>query len=331
MPTLLTNPRMHPALRARIVQSLHSDARSRAGGQSPLQGARMIRIILFFGVVGLSLALFVSFKKSRKEFRETRSSILARYRSETEHFDADYAKRLDTIDDFLRDIPETYEGDLVDESVKGTSSRLMALLDDPFVAVRGPLNAFKKESARRSTWRDGGPGPFVRCFLMPPDDVKESSLLRHLGKIYEPSAFQARFVNLDDAFKGQAFVESDFEKRLRSASLMRELTGLEATLDTAPLAEARAFSTVRMFVYVLDEPKIPGVASDFDGEAEHFMRVGVVDSRSGRPLFRARRRVDPDWISEKSRLSYSRQLDSCRLAYDLRAELDGRPGAAPER
>src|SRR5690606_27045095 len=135
---------------------------------------------------------------------------------------------------------EKYEGDLVEESVKGSSSRLTALLDDPFVAVRGPLNDFKKESARRSTWRDGGPGPFVRCFLIPPDDVKESSLLRHLGKIYEPSAFRGQFVNLDDAFKGQIFVESDFERRLRSASLMRELTGLEATLDTAPLAAARA-------------------------------------------------------------------------------------------
>ncbi len=323
MPTLLTTSRMSPELRARIAQSLHSDARSRAGGQSPLRGARLLRIMIFVGVLGLAVGLFVSFKTSRKEFHEAHASLLARYRHETAFFDRDYSKRLALIDEFLRESPENYPGDTADPNITQSASRLTDLLSGPIVAVRGPLGSFNKESARRSTFGDGGPDSLVRCLLTPPEDIKESTILRHLGTIYEPKTFRDRFVNLDDAFKGRSFVESDFEARLRAASLMRELAGLEATLDTAPLAAARTFSEARMLVYVFDEPKPRGVPSDFDGEAEHFVRVGVLDLSSGREIYRVRRRVDPDWISAKSRLAYSRQLDSCRLAYELRAELDG--------
>jgi hypothetical protein len=127
-------------------------------------------------------------------------------------------------------------------------------------------------------------------------------------------------VNLDDAFRGVAFVDSDFEGAVRKATLMRDLSSLEVALDTAPLKAGKSFAHVRYFVYVLDEPKPLGALSDFDGEAEHFMRVEVVDLESNEALYRTRRRVDPDWISEKSRLAYSRQLDSCRLAFELRAE-----------
>jgi hypothetical protein len=72
---------------------------------------------------------------------------------------------------------------------------------------------------------------------------------------------------------------------------------------------------------VLDEPKAPSLASDFDGEAEHHLIAGMLDLKTGDHVFRLRRLVSPEWISEKSRLSYSRELDSCRLAHEIRAEL----------
>lgn len=322
MPTLLTTPRMSPELRARIQESLHSDARSRAGGQSRAQGARLLRILIAFGVLFVCVALFVTFKKSRAEFARAHAALLTRYERETSVFDDSYKKRLGAIDTRLRDVPEKYPGDFIDTSIQGDASKLVALLSEPFVYVRGPLGGFRRASERRSTSKDGGPGAFIRCLLMPPSEIKESALLRHLGKVYEPSAFRGRFVNVDDAFKGAAFVDSDFRDRLRSSTLKRELTGLEATLDTAPLEGAKSFAQVKHFVYVLDEPKTQGVPSDFDGEAEHLMRVEVVDLEKDKTLYRARRRVDPDWISQKSRLSYSRQLDSCRLAFELRAEID---------
>lgn len=333
MPTLLTTRRMSPELRSRIAQSLHSDARSRAGGQSPIQGARFIRILIALGVACLSASLFITFKKSREDFARTRAALVARYEEESKHLDAGYGKRLGTIDALLRDVPEEYPGDFIHPSI-ASSSHLDALLKTPFVYVRGPLLGFRRKTDRRNTWKDGGPGAFIRCYLMPPSDFKESHLLRHLGKVYQPSAFIDRFVNLDDAFEGHSFVESDFETRLRTSRHMRELSSLEAALDTAHLEAKRAFGPVTRFVYVLDEPKSQGVPSDFDGEAEHFMRVEVFDLEKNQPLYRVRRRVDPDWISEKSRLSYSRQLDSCRLAFELRAELDGvkrqTPGSPPQ-
>lgn len=324
MPTLLTTPRMSPELRARILESLHTDARSRAGGQSQVQGARLIRILIVLGVLCLGIALFVTFKKSRAEFARAHAAFLTRYERETAVFDGEYKKRLSLIDALLRDVPEKYPGDFVDPSLRSSASELDKLLGEPFVYVRGPLLGFRRQAERRSTWKDGGPGAFIRCYLLPPGDIKESTLLRHLGKVYEPSAFRGRFVNVDNAFRALSFVDSDFEERLRKSTLMRDLTGLEASLDTAHLEGGASFERVRYFVYVLDEPKSQGVPSDFDGEAEHFLRVEVFDLEKNQPLYRARRRVDPDWISEKSRLSYSRQLDSCRLAFELRAEWDAK-------
>lgn len=275
--------------------------------------------MIALGVMCLSVALFISFKKSRAEFARSQAALTDRYERETVFFDKSYEKRLMLIETLLRDVPESYPGDFIDPSIS-ESSALTKRLAAPFVYVRGPLLGFRRQADRRNTWKDGGPGPFIRCYLMPPRDIKESTLLRHLGEVYQPHAFRDRFVNVDDAFKGHEFVQSNFKTRLQNATHMRELSSLTADLDTAKLRDARAFAPVTTFVYVLDEPKPQGVPSDFDGEAEHFMRIEAVDLEKSQVLYRVRRRVDPEWISEKSRLAYSRQLDSCRLAYELRAE-----------
>lgn len=274
--------------------------------------------------MSLATLLAITYRESRAEFRGQQARLTERFEREVAPFDASYRLRLERVEKILQSADAPYAGDALAPSLR-KKGQLDAVLEGPLVYVRGPLRGFRRASERRSTWGTEGPDGFIRCVIQPPPDAKESTLLRHLGEIYRPQAFRDRFVNLDPAFAALDFIDSPFRERLRTASLMRDLKSLGVRLDEAKLGPPARFGRVRVFVYVFDEPKVVGTASDFDGEAEHYMRVGIIDLDNGEHLLRVRRLVSPEWISEKSRLMYSRQLDSCRLAHELREELV-RPG-----
>lgn len=321
MPSFLVSNRMPPALRARVLQSLSGDARSRAGGKRPLAGSRQLRLLVALGVVVLSVALLLTYRKSRADFETQKTALILEYKRQTRPFDTDFRLRVERVDEFLKAAHEEYQGDHIADSFRRNLARLDEALRGPLVYVRGPLDGFRALAERRSTWEDAGPDAFIRCLIHPPSGVEEKTLLRHLGKIYEPRAFAERFVNLDAAFAAQAFVDSEFLADLEATSFLREVKTMERKLRGERLSEAWGFASVATLGYLLDEPKAPGVASDFDGEAVHFVRLGVIDLKSGVTLLRMRRKVSPEWISEKSRLMYSRELDSCRLAFEVRQEI----------
>lgn len=320
---------MSPELRARIVQSLKSDARSRAGGASSVRGSRLFRLSVFLVSVVVAGVLTVTFRQSRQEFRVAKAALLSKYRKESAPFDADFEKRLSRIDALLETAHEKYPGDHLSPPLRTRGvSYLDEVLSQPLVYVRGPTRGFQKQRERRSVWAEGGPDAFVRCLIEPPKDIEESTLLQHLGHVYQPRVLSDRFVNVDLAHRGVEFVGSSFSNELRSAKFLRNVESLARRLEHAELREAAVFSNVRYFTYVLDEPKAMGVASDFDGEAEHHVRTGILDLQTGEHVLRLRRLVSPEWISEKSRLAYSRELDSCRLAHEIRTEL--RPPSRPK-
>jgi hypothetical protein len=322
MPSFFTNNRMPPALRARVLASLGSDARSRAGGGSAVTGSRLTRLLVAVGVAALATTLFFTYRKSRADFETEKNALVLEYERQTRPFDDEFLQRVDRVDQFLKTAHEEYQGDHIAPFFRGERARLEEILQRPMVFIRGPLRGFRSISERRSTWEEGGPDAFIRCLILPPSDIEEKTLLRHLGEIYQPRAFAGRFVNLDAAFRAQAVVRSSFASDLQSAAYLREVQTLSRKLRGERLHEGVSFASVDTLGYLLDEPKAAGTPSDFDGEATHFVRLGIVDLRSGVTLLRFRRQVSPEWISEKSRLMYSRQLDSCRLAFEVRRELD---------
>lgn len=320
MPSLLTNERMSPELRARILQSLKGDARSRAGGSRVRHDGRIFRLCVFAGLVLAACALTITFRKSRAEFRAAHAELSGDYQASAQIFSSDYRARLARFEAFFGEAKEPYAGDFLAPRLKqGGVQALDELLAAPLVAVRGASLDWAR--GRRSSWEEGGPDSLVRCLIEPPADIQESTLLRHLGHIYQPKLFADRFVNPERALAGVKFVGSDFEADLKAASLMTEVQSLRRRLRQAELEAAAPFAEVQYLFYAMDEPKFPGAVSDFDGEAEHFIQLGLLDLNTGKAILRLRRRVDPDWLSEKSRLQYSRQLDSCRLAFEIREEL----------
>ncbi len=320
MPSFLTTERMSPELRARVQQSLHGDARSRVGGAGALKASRRFRLILLLLLIVCGTVLTLTFRKSRAEVRASKLALSKTWQTQSAALGPVLRLRLRRIEEILLSSHKPYPGDLSDADHKQNLPRLKAALRAPLVYVRGPTRGFERPTDRSKTWGEGGPDSLIRCLIRPPTSFKESTLLRHLGDIYQPQAFRDQFINLDATFRGIAFVDSSFSTRLRDVSLLRELGVMKRELDDAHLPEAAALTKAMTFFYVFDEPKTKGTVTDFDGEAEHYMQVGAVDLATGDTLLRVRREVSPEWISDKGRLAYSRELDSCRLAFELHAE-----------
>lgn len=318
MPSLLTNDRMSAALRARVQESLRTDARARVGGQRHSL-SRPLRIFGAFAVVVLCGFLWNSYRQSRVEFHREKAQVLKRLELETQVLNDELRRKTVFIDELLEQAQAQYPGDVIDPLARD-ATKLGELLERPLVYVRGAIREFQTKRERRSTFPEGGPDALIRCLIEPPPSIAESDLLRHLGHVYQPATFRGRFVNMEPAYRAFDFIDSDFKTQLESTQAMRNLTALSRKLDAAKLGDAAFTAKAELLVYVLDEPKVKGAPSDLDGEAEHDLRFFIVELSKQKTLVRIRRRVDPEWISEKSRIAYSRELNSCRLAWELRRD-----------
>src|SRR5690606_27247570 len=136
MPSLLTNSRMPPALRARVLQSLNSDARSRAGGERDFSGSRLVRLLVALGVVALTVALVFTYRRSRADFEIEKKALIAEYSQQTGQLDASFRRRLERIDQFMKTAHEPYRGDHIASSWRGNLARLDEALRGPLAYVR---------------------------------------------------------------------------------------------------------------------------------------------------------------------------------------------------
>lgn len=321
MPSFLTTERMSPQLKRRVLISLSSDMRERAGGAPQRKGHGLVRSLIAAGALGCAVLLFLTYRQSRAELRRERAELLSRYERERAPFTEPFRARLAHAERILAHATDTYAGDFLDPSLKQPGS-LDALLRRPLAYVRGPIRAFQTEPDRRQSSREGGPDALIRCLLVPPPSIKESDLLRHLGRIYEPRRFSERFYDLEPAHAGFSFVDAGFDAELVGAQRMKQVLALRSALLQADLRRAAHARDAELFAFAFDEPKPPGAVADLDGEAVHFIRFSIVELGTSRVWLRVRREVDPQWLSDKSRAAYSRELDGCRLAAELRQHIE---------
>jgi hypothetical protein len=253
--------------------------------------------------------------------RREKAELRQRYETQAAAFDAGFRARSERVQQLLAHAADPYPGDWIDPQLRD-AARFDALWSRPVVYVRGPLRGFLTDADRRQTNREVVADALIRCLIVPPPSIKESELLRHLGRIYQPARFVGKFYDFEPVHAAFSFLDAGFFARaLADAERMKEVVSLGRELERAHLSRAAQARHVELFVLALDEPKNRGAVADFDGEAEHFIRLIAVDLSTPRVWWRVRRQVDPQWLSEKSRLAYSRELDSCRLAWELRQEI----------
>jgi hypothetical protein len=132
---------------------------------------------------------------------------------------------------------------------------------------------------------------------------------------------------LDEAEVGLPFLAPAWADRVAKTDEPGELVTFRRAYDKAPIARAREAAHAEVLVYAIDEEGDGKAPAELDGERPHAMRVAVVDLVSAKVLFRARKTVDPSWISTSHRADFASGLDGCALAMDLRATMNGTPNA----
>jgi hypothetical protein len=199
-----------------------------------------------------------------------------------------------------------------------------SFLERPALYVRGKLESFADPSTAKQAALEALPDAFVWCLLQPPPSRDEKAVATHVGVVKsqaqrgDPPLDDLR--PLRDALMALHYATPDWLTSVRTSERLDRVQQLERDWEQAKVEDRRAALRAELLIYLFDEPKKPGSVVELDGASEHWVRVGVVDLASNRVLLRARRHLDPSWISEARRVRIASALDSCRLAFDLRAQ-----------
>ncbi len=304
MPSFLVTRRMSPALRARVQASLRSDLRQRT--LYPNQGRRWkyLRVVLILATLALTAFLVLTYRKSRREVEERRALLLAEYRQLAASVPKPARAR-------LQDLAARFDSRSLGDTSAGPA--LDRILAEPFLYVRVEALRLSSPKSALEAARESELDALATCLVTPPANLRESTLLRAIGQAPRSD----RIFSVGDAVAALDFFDSSFEDELQSVQHMEQLDRLGVRLHQDERARGLAALEAKTLVLAVDLAKEGDVVSDFDGEAPHEIQLKAFDVASGRLLWGASHRVDPSWISAKSRLAYSRPLDSCRLAFEL--------------
>ena len=320
MPTLLTNRKMSPELRARVEASVT--------GRQPTEGSRWtprskmwLRALGAAAVVAAVAGVGLSKQQADRELEAQRAQLLEGWQKRAAGLDAEERAIAARVEPWLRRGAGQYAGDWVAEEVDG-ADRLDKVLGRPTVYVRGPRERFANGDALATIALDAAKDAFVLCLLDPPRNRHEKAILKRVrsayGKDERMQRATANVASLGAAFAGLPVLAPEWRERIAKADDPRELSDLERALRRAPVEAAKRAAKATLLLYVMDEANDRPGPSELDGERPHDVRVGLVDLAREKPLLRARLRVDPSWLSDMTRAEFARGMDSCTLAYDVR-------------
>lgn len=320
MPTFLVTSKMDPALAERIQQSLRGDGASRQrrpGRRIPLRA--LVQLALAVAIVSLGVFLLGSYRQSRTEVELARRQLSQKFHQLERLYSPTQQQRIRRLTGLLLEASQKDLPERIAPQLSGPGD-LASLLEKPALYLRASAPDLQTDRLLKETAQSAELDAFYVCLRAQPESESETVLLRTLGSanghLSDGSVFGfGTVLELED------FLNSDFLDDVTRAEHMSELVKLESHLERKNLKRKAEALTAENLIYVIDEPLQSGQKSDFDGEGPHAIRLGIVAIESGIPLLRLRREVSPEWISEKSRLSFSRPLDSCKLAYELYQEL----------
>ena len=322
MGTFLTNPKMSPALRARVEASVCG----RSAGKTPTRrrAARVLSLRLGVAVAAICLVSIVAagVKQSRTDLVKGRNALVARVSSVDRQITADERRLPAKVSSALAEGSRSYPGDRVLQALR--TAGLEATLKRPTVYVRAELDEVTRGATIPAIAEDSHRDVLSSCLPARPTSGDEAALLTLVGRAYRnDESTVGRWFRLHDALVVLSTLNPDWESRVAQVSNTSELRALDASFNSKLLARALPAVKAELLVYVLDEPKKPGTITEIDGAREHAIRIGIVDLETEELLLRYRGRVDPAQISERNRARFARGLCDCRFAFELYAKMGG--------
>lgn len=324
MPSFLTNKKMNPALAARIEASVRGESRS--GGARENAGRKRLlwslaRVVLVVLVI-LGVRSAVAFRsKAVSDLEDARAALTNDVRTKSSLLSDDEKNLVARARPWLAKASAGYEGDLVDESLRGDG--LDKLLARPAVYVRGPIGAFGEEKTLAEAAAASRKDPLLVCLYAPPPSREEKVVLERVRAVYmgggEARTPSAR--HLHEAMVGMPFLTSAWADKIVDAKDLRELSKLRHDFEKAPVDSAVKAGKATLLVFAMDEPGRGDGPVEIDGERVHDVRIGIVDLTTQKVLLRFKKTVDPGWITSTARVVYASGLDGCLFAMDVRSRV----------
>lgn len=324
MATFLVTPKMSPALARRVQAAVTGRKEKANGAYASLRVMRWLRFGAALGLVCLVSSIFMSLRHEHAMLRQERERLLSEWATQAARLTPSERGFLERVETKIVELANQYPGDFIAEELESEAS-LSALWARPAVYIRGPLGAFAGSSAVAKTAKESGKDTLLLCLRDPPMAADEISLLEKArigllggGKMY---AATGNVLRLYDAEAGLPLLATHFGERIRNAKDHLQLMQLSHEFATAPMTQVERTVRSEILIAVFDEPNDKAGATELDGEAPHTLRLDVLRLDKLTPLIRLRKHIDPSWITPSRRPQYARELDGCRFALDVRAEV----------
>ncbi|MBK9265752.1 MAG: hypothetical protein IPM54_38940 [Polyangiaceae bacterium] len=322
MPTFLTTPKMSPELTERVEASVAGRPAGRAK-MSPTVVA-VLRFVGIAAVVGIVALLVVERRRAVDALEADRNALLSQLHESTAHVTAADKALLPRIEAWVGEHSGDYEGDIVDESLRGEG--MTATLARPILYLRGPIGGFKSlqglADMGQTTFRDA----FVLCLFDPPAKATEKTLREAARAVLsdgERIKVAAHVERFHTARAGLPFLMPQWEERVRTVDDSRALAELRNRLKRVNLEDTVRALKARLFLVVMDEPKDGNGPTEIDGANRHYVRVVLLDLETNEVLLRQRKLVDPAWIPTNRRSEHANGINSCELGMEVRAAMTG--------
>lgn len=320
MPTLLTTPKMHPALAARVEASVTG---KKVTPGAPRNKPRMVMLMRVGVIVLIAFVVqsVVGFKrKERDDVTRVRSEILTNVRTHGSALTDEDRAQPKKIEALLVKISRSFEREVVSSDLR-TKAGFEAIFTRPMLYVRGPLGNYATGPAIAEAAATSAKDALALCLLDPPPSKSEKDVLPKVRVAYGTgAALEAQTANmrrLGEVQAGVPFFAPEYAKKVEASSDIVDLTKWKKEVDRAPLEAAKRAAKARLLLVAMDEPGDGGPA-ELDGERRHHVRVALMDLTTEATLLDVRKLVDPSWISAARRNDMARGLDSCVLALDIR-------------
>lgn len=319
MATFLTNSKMNPRLAGRV----HASTRGRtSGGAAGISSATRTALLRLSILAALSLALFFVIKEQRDraaELADAKQKLKAEMSDARTAFPASAMGRSDEALTWLKKECQTYPGDV---AAAAGAQRWLEWLKRKIVYARVEVSGLTASNQTEQVVSESRKDAFVLCLYDPPPDVSEPALMKQVSLAYRggPNTQQRteNVYRLADAIVVRQLLDQKVDDQIERADELPNVLALQRVWDQARVTDRVGAMTAELLLAVLDEPKTPGTVVELDGASDHWARVLLIDLTSSTVLYRARKHLKTDWVSERRRSQYASGLNACRLATELR-------------
>ena len=317
MPTLLTNPKMDPALAARIEASIQR-RRGHSGRDIYRPSTVAIaRALMVLAIVGMATTIFVAQRRAREKFERRRAALAGAVEAQASTLTESEKNVVARAEAAVRRLAGPYEGDFVASELRAEGA-LSNLLASPAAYVRGNIENITRAPSIATVAEESNKDALLFCLFDPPASRDEKVLAAKVSEAWEPKLLEqrtAQVASLRDAAVGLPLLQPSFLARVKAVRSAREFVALEHAFASAPIGRAKKVAHAQYLIAAIDEG--PTFLA-FSGDTAHDVRFAIVELATSKVVLRVRRHVDPANVSAARRVKYSVDIDGCTVALEAR-------------